>query len=309
MADPSSKSAALQRVYALTVPVHDLMGDGPTETGRITVTLARADGRADLPLFGPQGLIDGDAATQTVTAVQRDPSSLSESTYTFNLLPNEYYFVPTVYLLQAGDRAYRFTMPAEASNLVELLDGEPAAGGGDGSGEAAAVLPTVASVEDAAELAAAEGGTGRPIFALVSADFGTYLAGDVLVWTGAWSLLVRSSALTPRTLGKMMAWMQAAGAVDATSASDADIQGLRPGMHFTATATAVAQVLYVGFPDALRSRLRAILIDGRRWSTDPLTEVSSVEVIDGQRTRLWSVGGVDVSGGAQMWVELELAPA
>ena len=306
MADPSTKSMALQTVYELTVPVHDLMGDAPTVEGNITVTLARADGRTDRPIFGPQGALFGAAATDTIVPAQRDASEISEGEWTFRLLPNDYYFVPTIYLLVIGTRAYSFTMPAEDSNLITLLDAEsPAAGGGPGTDPPAPVLPNVVSVANASELMAAEGASGDPIFVLVTADFSTYHNGDLLVWTGTWSRLTRTTSLTPRSLGKLLAWYQTAGAVDSSGATESEIYERNPSLTLTHAGAVGPQSLYIGYPESLDDRIGGILVDGTPWSGTPLVK-GAVETITGVDYRLWSVGGVDVSGGAVSQVELVL---
>ncbi len=313
MADPSSKAAELQKTYVLTVPVHDLMGDAPTASSNIVVTLVRADGDITAPLFGPQGLIVGGEGIDTITPTARDSSEISEGLYVFRLLPNAYYFVPTVYELTAGARTYQFTMPSKDSTLIELLNEEASGGETDGGTTPATVHPDVESVKDAAELLAAEGASGEPIFARVSADFATWHTGDVLVWTGEWSLLVRTSSLSGRTLGTMRAWFQPLAAVDASGAPTATLrEGERGGVTLTHAASTTKQYLTVAFPDSLDSRLQAILIDGARWdgAGRPLLR-GATETLDGVAHRLYRTmdATVDVSKGADLWVEVVLGAA
>ena len=129
MADPNSKAADLQRTYLLMVPVHDLMGDSPTVQSPVTMRLLRTDDHSTAPLFGPQGLIAGSLSQFNLPAVPRDPSMISAGEHQFRLIPNEYYFVPTKYVVTVGGRSYTFVMPTADSNLIELLDGEVSGGG------------------------------------------------------------------------------------------------------------------------------------------------------------------------------------
>ncbi len=127
MADP--RPAELQKTYQLVVPVHDLMGDAPQAESNIVVRLVRTDRDAGAPLYGPQGLVVGGQGVDTITPTARDSSEISEGLYVFRLIPNAYYFVPTVYELTAGARTYQFTMPARDATLIELLDEEAVADG------------------------------------------------------------------------------------------------------------------------------------------------------------------------------------
>ena len=310
MADPSSKSAELQRTYTLSVPLHDLEGDAPTAAGFITMELVRADGRADTPLFGPQGLVLGEGATDTIAPAPRDDSMISEGTWTFKLLPNDYYFVSTAYILTVGQRAYHFAMPARDTTLIELLDAEGPSSGGGGNTPRATVLPSVESVADASELLAAQGATGEPIFAKVTAAFGSWHVGDLLVWTGTtWALLSRTSSLSPLNLGKLYAWFQPSTtvAVSPGSAQEADILSTRPAVELSHVGTTDAQSLYVAYPEAIDGRVNAILIDGTPWDGDPLGK-GPTQAISGVLARLWSAGSVDVTGGVSLDVELVLGP-
>jgi len=118
MADDASA-----RTYALTVPLHGPLG-GPPPDSDVTVRVARTDGRTDAPLYGPRGLLLGAAALAPIRpdAVVRTPIDTTE--ITFRLLPTAYYETATHYLLTAGNRAYRFAMPARDASMIELLDDE-----------------------------------------------------------------------------------------------------------------------------------------------------------------------------------------
>ena len=131
MPDPASKPAALQRTYMLTVKVHDLHGDSPVVDSPVSLRLRRADSQSSSPLFGPQGLLAGDVDQFTIAPVERDETMISEGVHQFRVIPNEYYFVPTIYSLVVGGRTYTFTMPAHDADVITLLDGDAAGGGTD----------------------------------------------------------------------------------------------------------------------------------------------------------------------------------
>lgn len=314
MADPTTIADAFKRTYTLTVPVLDLMGDAPTQAGRpVSVTLARADRGADSPLYGPDGLLVG-SMTQEVSEATRRPtgSALTPATYTFDLIPNGYWFVPTVYLLSVDGRVYQFTMPAEDSSLITLLDAEstdtPTAGDGV---VVATELPIVVSVDDATGLANAQNTTGRePIFALVGADFGTYETGDLLVWQGStdgWARLVRTHTLTPRSQGLLIAWWGAGAIPTMAARSQASIVTARPVLAISHDGTGGAVKLNVAFPDALTAKLDGIFVDGVLWTPEPLLQGSTASLASVAYRLYSSRAAVDVSGGVgPIAVELAL---
>ena len=315
MADPSTIGNEFKRTYELTVPILDIMGDAPVAAGTpVSVMLARTDGAADQPLFGPDGLLVGAMTQVTAEATARPPgTSLSPTTLTFALIPNGYWFVPTVYVLVAGGRTYQFTMPAEDTSLVSVLDGE-ATGGGPNNTQGTtpvAELPVVTSVDDATELANAQSVENRdPIFALVTADFGTYETGDVLVWQGVtdgWARLIRTHSLTPRNRGKLLTWWQAGGAAAIpNNAVEADILDDRPVVVVSHAGAAAAQTLYAAYPNALDASVESILIDGRPWTPAVLVK-GATQVSSSVGYRLYAATGVDVTGGVgPMSLELVL---
>lgn len=124
MPDPSSKAASLQQTYTLTVKLHDLMGDAPVDAATMAMQLVRTDEHRSEPLFGPQGLLLGGSTVTPILAVSRDATMISPGVYTYRLIPNDYYFVTTRYQLVVGGRRYPFTMPAEDTDLITILDGE-----------------------------------------------------------------------------------------------------------------------------------------------------------------------------------------
>ena len=130
MADPSSKGAELQRTYNLTIKVHDFTGAATATGVPVQLRLVRADGGSTAPLFGPQGLVAGTTGVMDRAEEPAAPPMIEEGTATFRLLPNAYYFVPTLYAASVGGRNYRFTMPAADSDLIELLNGEVVPAGG-----------------------------------------------------------------------------------------------------------------------------------------------------------------------------------
>lgn len=131
MADPNSKGRELQQTYALTVKVHDLMGEAPQDLEvPVQIRLSRADNGSTAPLFGPQGLIAGTLSSKDRPYTMKSPPMIEEGTVTFQLIPNAYYFVPTYYTASVGGRNYRFVMPAADSDLITLLDGEVIPAGG-----------------------------------------------------------------------------------------------------------------------------------------------------------------------------------
>lgn len=304
MADPTSIDNRFKRTYTLTVPILDLMGDSPVTAGiPVMIALARADGAADQPLFGPDGLLVG-AMTQEVSEATARPAgtALAPANFEFSLIPNGYWFVPTVYLLTVGGRTYRFTMPAEDTSIITLLGTETTATPSSGdSGVVAIELPTVESVADAAGLANAQSIAGRePIFAKVMADFNGYRTGDVLIWQGAtdgWALLVRTHELTPRSRGLLIAWWGAGALPAEASRSQASIQSSRPLLAVSHDGTGAAVKLNVALPDALVASLDGILVDGHLWTPEPLVQ-GATAIVGSIAYRLYSSReAVDISGG------------
>lgn len=316
MADPATRTPAQKRTYTLTVPALDLMGDPPTGADvTVHVRLARGDGNDSAPLFGPDGAVVGTESVETFTAAQRPAGTgLVATSVTFELIPTGYFFVSTAYILTLGGRSYQFAMPAADANIVALLDDE---GGSSGNvtpgtpGVAARAIPIVTSVADATELADAESGDGTPLFALVTADFGDWEIGDLIVWTGSasgWQLLVRTHTPTTRSRGPLLAWFQAAGAAAVPDpVATVQITDNDPALSLSHAGTATAQTLYVAHPDALTARYGTILIDGFDWG-DLFTPEAGGLMVNTVRMRVYGRGGVDVTGGVgPLAVSLRLA--
>ena len=322
MADPDTIAAEFRRTYALDVPVLDIGGDPPTTSGMTaTVRLVRTDGRADAPLFGPNGLIVGAQTTKMYGGTPPfNDETLRPETAQFSLVPNGYWFVPTRYILTVAGRIYQFTMPAADSSIITLIGAEDDGGGnttpgtpGTTPGVVALELPDVASVADAAALANAQAVPGRsPIFARVTADFATWETGDLLVWQGAtdgWALLVRTHTPTVRNRGLMFAWFGAAGIPAAGARSQSTIRDDRPAVTLS-QASAAAMHLNVAYPDAIDAQVEAILVDGAPWTPTPLAK-GATAVDSSVAYRLYrSSGTASLAGGVgPMTVELVVRPA
>lgn len=323
MADPRNIPAAAQRAYTLDVPIHDLVGDVPpveAGSGSVTVTLVRLDGDAGAPVFGPRGLIDGELVGQPVRSQPRQgDADIQAETIQFRLLPNAYFFVPTRYVLALAGRVYLFTMPAADSGIVALLDAEDAApddGGDDGGGVTARRLPEVETAADLAALEAAENARASDVlFALVTADFGHWRHGDVLVWTGAWTLLVRTESTARRTRGRVLAWF-AFHRIDPAipgagpDVAEAPVRGDLTTLRLVASPSTDRMRLHVAYSEALDADGPAILSGGQNWSGagGPLAKETNTQVRSGQGTfKIWvSVADVDLSQGAALDLELAL---
>lgn len=273
MADPTSKGAELQRTYVLTVKVHDLMGAATVEDVPVQIRLMRSDGGATAPLFGPQGLVAGTSAMMDRAEETAAPPMIEEGVATFRLLPNAYYFVPTLYVITVGGRGYRFTMPAGDSDLIELLNGEVIpAGGIDG----VTGLPHGSAALDALRWDTA---TGR--WVPVSSESTVYYA---ITRANTFSSL--TSALRGLLMSTMAALYDAAGpfyvtsnrALDVYEVDDARLAALWPTGH-------PAPYLWVVVPEQAGSvtRYSAAMsrVDGGGLTVSPFVESAFSLTIDG----------------------------
>ena len=126
---------AIDRTYRLTVPVHDLRGDAPTESGTsASISLMRLDGHSNAPLYGPEGLVVGRMSTDEFIPMDRPADTdLHPESVVFELLPTAYFRVQTQYVLSVAGRTYTFQMPERDESILELFDQtpiDPSMGGG-----------------------------------------------------------------------------------------------------------------------------------------------------------------------------------
>lgn len=329
MADPSTIDAAFQRTYELRVDALDLMGDPPHSDDapvQAVVELVRVDGQQGNPLFGPAGLIFDTVLSETFSpaASLASDSAIRAGRLTFELIPNGYWFVPTRYVLTLAGRVYEFVMPAQDTTLVALLEAEaapsaPGDGGDDGGDDGgsttpARALPAVTSVADATALSNAQSDTEHgPLLARVTADFGMWETGDLIIWTGetdGWVLLVRTHTNTVRSRGTLRAWWQVVAdplvisvAVDAV---EADIHSDRTVVHLTRAAPGNSDpdraVVVVALPAALDDDL-TLIGNGMSWA-GLLTKTASLT--HGAETLTAYHAEVDVSQGADIVFEAAL---
>ena len=181
MADPESRDASLRRTYELSIPVLDIQGDAPaTAPLPVSVRVERVDSGATAQLFGPDGVLSGDLASVHLDVEPRPSgSALSPATAVIQLIPSDYWFVSTRYVLTVQGRIYTFRMPAQDVSLIELLSSETDPDPDDGESPApAASVGTLLGWWGSGDLPPAESRVevpirdGRPALALSHAGTG-----------------------------------------------------------------------------------------------------------------------------------------